>query len=122
MTYPYIIIEQFSGEGRPTVHDFDNIKQAADYFFSSHRDDEIGFVREVNQAVRGEYYFLDRTQDFIAAWKRREKEELEEEWNELESGRENDHFKSRGTLEGYLAANAEGPAMKVRGIILEAAE
>lgn len=122
MKYPYIIVEQFSGGKLSMIHDFQNIEKAADYMFSAHKDDEIGFVREVNVTVRGEHYFLDRTSDFITAWKKIEAEELTEEWNELPEGRENDHFISRGRLDNYLICNSTGPAMRPRGLILEAAQ
>ncbi len=122
MTRPYIIIEQFSEDGEPNVHSFDTVKKAADYLFASHREDAIGFVREVNQTRNG-HYFLDRTSDFIAAWKAREEEELTEQWSDLETGRENEHFCSRGTLEAYLIAHANGPAMRKQSKqVLQAAE
>lgn len=112
MTRPYIIIEQFSEDGEPNVHSFETVKKAADYLFASHRDDAIGFVWEINVTSRGVAYHLDRTSDFIAAWKAREEEELTEQWSDLETGRENEHFCSRGTLEAYLIAHANGPAMR----------
>lgn len=118
----YIIVEQFSEGKLAGIHDFETIEKAADYMFSAHKDDEIGFVREVNITIRGEHYFLDRTADFIAAWKKREAEELEEEWAEQDSGRENDHFRSRGRLDAYIFSHGNGPVMRKRGIVLEAAE
>lgn len=122
MKYPYIIVEQFCDSEVADVHPFQTVEKAADYMFASHKDDEIGFVREVNVTARGEPYFLDRTSDFITAWKKIEAEELTEEWNELPEGRENDHFISRGRLDNYLFCNSTGPAMRPRVLILEAAQ
>lgn len=113
MTRPYIIIEYFCEDGTRVLEDFDTVKKAAEYLYASNPEYQIGFVREVNRTING-HYFLDRTSDFIAAWREREREDLTDKWSELPTS-------IRGRLDGYLAGHTLGPAM-ANYKTLEAAE